>query len=325
MLLMRFRSIALPLALVAATGPAIAGIPGGGSEANAEAARDMVAQAVRYEHAEGVPRDYDKAMQLYCAAARAGNADAQYGLGWMYANGRGIQRNDGMAAYLFALAAKQGHAQAEAMARLSTALKPVAPSCLTPPRPQPLIAAEPGREPNYPKGHIYNMVGKVSPQYEVDPQLVLAFIAVESGFNARAVSPKNAQGLMQLIPETARRFRVKDAFDAEDNIKGGVRYLQWLLAFFHGDVPLVAAAYNAGERAVEKYRGIPPYPETRDYVRRITALYRKTSHPYRPNLVEASPLVAQPSQGNQDLVGSSRTSHGISQPARHRSTWVMSP
>jgi soluble lytic murein transglycosylase-like protein len=98
---------------------------------------------------------------------------------------------------------------------------------------------------------------------------------------------------MQLIPETARRFRVKDAFNAEDNIKGGVAYLQWLLAFFKGDVPLVAAAYNAGERAVEKYRGIPPYPETRDYVRRITALYRKTSHPYRQNLVPASPMVSR--------------------------------
>jgi soluble lytic murein transglycosylase-like protein len=135
------------------------------------------------------------------------------------------------------------------------------------------------------------MVGKLSPKYEVDPQLVLAFISVESGFNANAVSPKNAQGLMQLIPETARRFRVKDSFNAEDNIKGGVAYLQWLLAFFKGDVPLVAAAYNAGERAVEKYRGIPPYPETRDYVRRITALYRKTSHPYQQNLVPASTMI----------------------------------
>ena len=121
----------------------------------------------------------------------------------------------------------------------------------------------------------------------------MAVISVESGFNVRAVSPKNAQGLMQLIPETAQRFRVKNAFDPAENIKGGMAYLQWLLAFFKGDVSLVVAAYNAGERAVERYRGIPPYPETRDYVRKIKQLYKKPIHPYQPNLVESS-FVALP-------------------------------
>jgi soluble lytic murein transglycosylase-like protein len=258
-------------------------------------AASLVTEAARYEHAEGVPRDYGRAIELYCAAAKAGNADGQYGLGWMYANGRGVTRDDAVAAHLFSLAAQQGHLQAQNMQKLAASAKAVVPPCLVPPpkvvQSPSVDEPAPGREPNYPRGSIYNMVGKVSPKYEVDPQLVLAFIAVESGFNANAVSPKNAQGLMQLIPETARRFRVKDAFNAEDNIKGGVAYLQWLLAFFKGDVGLVAAAYNAGERAVEKYRGIPPYPETRDYVRRITALYRKTSHPYRQNLVPASPMV----------------------------------
>lgn len=296
MLFDRFTRIAIPLVFFAASGIAGAATSNPGNGANRDNGAEMVAQAIRYENAEGVARDYDKAMQLYCAAARAGNADAQYHLGWMYANGRGIARDDAMALHMFQLAARQGHAQAETMARLSANLKPAAPACLTPPKPPQPIVAEPGREPNYPKGKIFNVVGKVSPQYEVDPQLVLAFIAVESGFNPRAVSPKNAQGLMQLIPETARRFRVKDAFNEEDNIKGGVRYLQWLLAFFRGDVALVAAAYNAGERAVEKYKGIPPFPETRDYVRRISALYRKASHPYRPNLVEASPVAAPAEQ-----------------------------
>jgi len=264
----------------------------GAKDHNASA---LVMEAARYEHAEGVPRDYAHAIELYCAAAKAGSADGQYRLGWMYANGRGVARDDGIAAHLFALAAQQGHVQAQTMQKLAAAAKPVVPPCLVPaPRIARMAPGEllPGQEPDYPKGHIYNLVGKVSPKYEVDPKLVLAFIAVESGFNANAVSPRNAQGLMQLIPETARRFRVKNAFDTEDNIKGGVAYLQWLLAFFKGDVPLVAAAYNAGERAVEKYRGIPPYPETRDYVRRITALYRKTFHPYRQNLVQASPMVS---------------------------------
>ena len=99
---------------------------------------------------------------------------------------------------------------------------------------------------------------------------------------------------MQLIPETAQRFRVKNAFDPADNIKGGLAYLQWLLAFFKGNVPLVVAAYNAGERTVEKYRGIPPYPETKDYVRKITKLYRNPTHPYKSNLVEAATFMALP-------------------------------
>jgi hypothetical protein len=265
-----------------------------GTEGAGRNAAALVSEAIRYEHAEGVPRDYGRAIELYCAAAKAGNADGQYGLGWMYANGRGVNRDDGIAAHLFSLAAQQGHVQAQNMQKLAAAARPVVPPCLVPPKvvqAQFLEEVASGREPNYPRGRIYNVVGKVSPKYEVDPQLVLAFIAVESGFNENAVSPKNAQGLMQLIPETARRFRVKNAFNAEDNIKGGVAYLQWLLAFFKGDVPLVAAAYNAGERAVEKYRGIPPYPETRDYVRRITALYRKTRHPYQQDLVPASTLV----------------------------------
>ena len=251
----------------------------------------LVEEAARYEHAEGVPRDYARALELYCAAARAGNADGQYALAWMYANGRGVSRDDGMAAHMFGLAAEQGHVQAATMRQLAAG-KSVVPPCMAPPPVVAAAAAPAGAAPNYPRGHIYNTVGKVSFKYEIDPELVLAFIAVESGFNAKAVSPRNAQGLMQLIPETAQRFRVKDAFNAEDNIKGGVAYLQWLLAFFKGNVPLVAAAYNAGERAVERHRGIPPYPETRDYVRRITALYRKTTHPYREGLVQASPILA---------------------------------
>ena len=293
---MRFSPFVLLLAAAAALSAGSAALADTTANASvgpgSQKVRALVEEAARHEHAEGVPRDYARALELYCAAAKAGSAQGQYALGWMYANGRGVARDDGVAAHLFALAAEQGHVQAQTMQRMASA-KPAAPSCLAPAPKlavvQPQVSAP---APNYPRGHIYNVVGKVSPKYEVDPELVLAFIAVESGFNARAVSPKNAQGLMQLIPETARRFRVKDAFNAEDNIKGGVAYLQWLLAFFKGDVPLVAAAYNAGERAVERHRGIPPYPETRDYVRRITSLYRKPTHPYQQDLVRASPMVS---------------------------------
>jgi len=138
---------------------------------------------------------------------------------------------------------------------------------------------------------IEQLVHQLAPHYAVDPKLVLAVMSTESAFNPRAVSPKNAQGLMQLIPETAERFGVKQAFNPAENIKGGLAYLRWLLAFFQGDVSLVLAAYNAGERAVERYRGIPPYAETRNYVKKITSVYRNSTHPFDSGVVEPSPLM----------------------------------
>ena len=93
---------------------------------------------------------------------------------------------------------------------------------------------------------------------------------------------------MQLIPETAARFRVKNPFDPAQNIRGGVAYLRWLLAYFEGDVALVAAAYNAGERTVERYRGVPPYSETRAYVQRILSAVGAIAQPYDPSVTAPS-------------------------------------
>ena len=105
--------------------------------------------------------------------------------------------------------------------------------------------------------------------------LVAAVISVESGFNEKAVSPKGAKGLMQLMPGTAKRYGVADVFDPAQNIKGGTAYLKDLMALFNNDVSLVLAAYNAGEEAVAKYgRKIPPYPETRRYVQLVLARYQ---------------------------------------------------
>jgi soluble lytic murein transglycosylase-like protein len=118
-------------------------------------------------------------------------------------------------------------------------------------------------------------------------------IGVESRFDAAAVSPRNAQGLMQLIPATATRFGVKNAFNALDNLKGGLAYLRWLMAYFQGDVALALAAYNAGEEAVERYRGIPPYKETRDYVTQIMRVYKKASHPYLAEIAAPSSVVGR--------------------------------
>ena len=122
------------------------------------------------------------------------------------------------------------------------------------------------------------LVQRLAPRFEVDPRLALAIVRSESNFQARALSPKNAQGLMQLIPETAERFGVRDVWNPEQNVRGGLTYLRWLLDRFGGDVALASAAYNAGEKAVERHGGVPPYSETREYVRRILGFYRAPLH-----------------------------------------------
>ena len=108
---------------------------------------------------------------------------------------------------------------------------------------------------------------------KVSPALVLAMISVESGGRVDAVSNKGAQGLMQLMPDTAKRFGVTDSLSSSENIKGGVAYLDWLLTEFDGDAVMAIAGYNAGEGAVKKHGGVPPYAETRDYVPKVLAAF----------------------------------------------------
>jgi soluble lytic murein transglycosylase-like protein len=111
--------------------------------------------------------------------------------------------------------------------------------------------------------------------YQIPEALIRAVIRVESDFDPRAVSPANARGLMQMIPETAERMMVTDIFDPRQNIFGGVRYLRVLANTFNGDLALTVAAYNAGEGAVMRHGGIPPYPETQDYVVKVIGYYRQ--------------------------------------------------
>lgn len=113
----------------------------------------------------------------------------------------------------------------------------------------------------------------------VDPRFIHAVIQQESRYQTRALSHAGAQGLMQLMPATAKRFGCHDVNDPESNIKAGTKYLSWLLKRFEGDVSLALAGYNAGEGAVDKYKGIPPYKETQNYVVKIVANYGKTFHP----------------------------------------------
>ena len=291
------------------------------------------AQALEHGE-NGQPRDPVRAAQFYCRAARYGDAESQYSLAWMLTNARGIERDEAQAAHLFAAAAEQGHPQAQNMAvKLGTPLGPP-PACLQQPESDavakappalvapvpPRTAARPGQRPgaaglppagapaaavppgtlppppppaNAPEA-IVRFVQLVAPEYQLQPHVVLAVMEKESNFDPLAVSPKNAQGLMQLIPDTAARFKVRRLTDPAQNIRGGMAYLRWLMAYFEGDLPMVLAAYNAGERAVERYRGVPPYAETRMYVRRIlAAINGQRTHPFDPTVTAPSDVLVQ--------------------------------
>ena len=130
-------------------------------------------------------------------------------------------------------------------------------------------------------------IWKASQRYNVDYNLVKAVIKAESNFNPKAVSRAGARGLMQLMPETANLLQVNDSFHPEDNIDGGVRYLRYLLNLYNDNLQLALAAYNAGEKAVFKYRGVPPYPETQTYVQRVLRYYqqyaRESRSPVQPS------------------------------------------
>jgi hypothetical protein len=239
-----------------------------------------------------------RAAALYCEASRLGDAEAQFSLGWMYANGRGIQRDNRMASLFFGMAAEQGHEYAKKMLAFvgPSGSTVELPDCMREPAPLPFweafnpapiedefVASTPDQK------RAAALVRKLAPEYRVSPMLALAIIRAESNFDPNARSPKNAQGLMQLIPETSARFNVKRPFDPVQNVRGGLAYLRWLLAYFQGNVVLVAAAYNAGEGAVEKYLGIPPYAETRAYVQRIRRYFRRDSHPFDSTVTDPSP------------------------------------
>jgi len=249
-----------------------------------ERAKSLRADAIAYENGISTTKDPAKAIQLYCEAARLGDVEAQYNIGWMYAMGRGIPRDDATAAYFFTMAAKQGDQLAKRM--LLQVGEPVskAPACLFDADGQDIVENAPLEQ-----RKVMGLVQKLAPEYGIYPRLAMAIIRAESNFNVTAVSQKNAQGLMQLIPETAARFNVRKPFDPEQNIRGGLAYLRWLLAYFHGNITLVAAAYNAGEKAVDRYRGVPPYPETQGYVKRIHEIFKRDEHPFDPNATEPSP------------------------------------
>lgn len=277
-------------------------------------------EAKALEHGDGVRRDEVAAAKLYCRAARYGDAEAQYSLGWMLTNARGIQRNDAEAAHMFAAAAEQGMAQAQnILDRMGGTPLGDPPPCLRPPEtdPEPVAAPRPAPRgpppvslwatlplPQHAPPALVNYVKLMAPEFQLSPALVLAVMATESNFDPAAESPKKAQGLMQLMPDTAARFRVTRITDPAQNIRGGMAYLRWLLAYFEGDVQLALAGYNAGERAVDRYLGVPPYAETRMYVRKImAAVGGQRLHPFDASVTPASPMLARVKSRMQAIQG----------------------
>ena len=264
--------------------------------------RDLIERATQLERDDHNLEGDWQAAKLYCEASRNGSAEGQYRLGMLYAAGQGVPKNQDLAAALFNTASMQGHYAAQRMLETVPFHTHDLPSCvLADVAPEKAIfqglltgEAEIDRYiASLPKNKrwVLALVDTIATWYKVDPKLVLSIISVESNFANLAQSNKQAQGLMQLIPATAERFNVKNAFDASQNIKGGVAYLRWLLAYFQGDVALAVAAYNAGEGAVNKYKGIPPYAETTQYVKKVQARYPLKTHPYDANITEPSPVL----------------------------------
>jgi soluble lytic murein transglycosylase-like protein len=158
-----------------------------------------------------------------------------------------------------------------------------------------IIAPEPPA-PEAPPTGVSETVDRIAAQQRISPQLIHSVIKVESNYNPNAVSSKGAQGLMQLIPSTARRFGVSNSFNPVENIQGGARYLKYLLDLYGGNYPLALAAYNAGEGAVARYGGVPPYAETQNY---LVQVYKRLEEAQKagaakPKSQEVKPAEAAP-------------------------------
>ena len=278
------------------------------------ALRKLLQQASNLESATNIADGAWQAAVLYCQSARWGSVEGQYRLGMLYAFGQGVPENRAFAAALFSLAASQGHAQAHQMLDTIELTSAELPACVNQEQlpEKGTLSGFSGLPPDLIGGNklsidqfmlslpqnkrwIIPLTTTLSAWYALDPRLVLSVIAVESNFNSAAQSPKAAMGLMQLIPDTAERFNVRNAFDATQNLRGGMRYLRWLLSYYRGNIAYAAAAYNAGEGRVDRYKGVPPFPETRAYVRRVLGLYGSARHGFDETLTLASPWL--PAEG----------------------------
>jgi len=149
------------------------------------------------------------------------------------------------------------------------------------------------------------IIDKIAAEQGVEAPLAQSIARAESNYDPFAVSPKGAQGLMQLEPGTARRFGVSNSFDPEENVRGGVKYLKFLLDYYNGDYTKAVAAYNAGEKAVDRYQGTPPYSETRNYVAQVSRnLKSARQQASRSTATKVTPAPAETYRPIQASVGS---------------------
>ncbi|HSO08105.1 MAG TPA: transglycosylase SLT domain-containing protein [Pelomicrobium sp.] len=256
---------------------------GAGAAAPQGMPAELTERALRYLHGEGVERNINLAVTYLCNAARDGYGSAAYELAWLYYQGRGVPRDDALAAAWLAEAQRLGEALPQRLVESLAHVRKGGLDCI----------AGNGLDVQMGKGQhaaraaaisddprraaLVALINELAPQYDLDPALVLEVVRAESNFDPRARSNKGALGLMQLIPATARRFGVRDPIDPMQNLHGGMAYLRWLFDRFDGDLKLILAGYNAGEGAVERHGGVPPYTETREYVRRILRRYQGKS------------------------------------------------
>lgn len=213
------------------------------------------------------------AAALYCEAARFGSAEGHFRAALIHLRGAAENRNLIHAKSFLYYAQELGHPSAERYLSEVSEVAIKVPECLTQAEAyrslQKLDFTAHLEHLSKDRRKIANLVARLAPEYGIDPELALAIAAAESNFNPKALSPKNATGVMQLIPATAERFGVQDIWDIEQNIRGGLAYLRWLMRRFANNTELAVAAYNAGEGNIDRYQGVPPFYETRSYVFRV--------------------------------------------------------
>ena len=266
----RLTSIFLLLTALVCTSPALA------EPVEAPRVVAALAQGWAAETGKGVSKNLSLAVRLYCDAATAGGPEGFLRIGRVLATAPDSSRNPALANAYLAMAASMGNEEALKFYDPRYGNADIDGDC-------PALAAlgatqvaEAGfdvdaylsKQP-LAKQQLAGLIRKVAAKHNMDPRFALAIAMAESNLNPEAVSPKNAQGVMQLIPATQERFGVTRPFDPEQNVKGALAYIRWLEKRFAGDWRLVAAAYNAGEGAVDRHNGVPPYAETQQYVRRV--------------------------------------------------------
>lgn len=254
------------LAAAAAPGTSLPSSPG------ATVASDPLSRAPLYENGESVALNYQEALALYCEAAHRGEPAAFLAIGWMYLNGRGVARSDTIAVRWFRKAAEHNVPQAANLLNLLSGI-PAAESGGCPSHKG--VAVGPRNASGrtiLPPASIRKLIEETAAAIGISSNLLGSVISVESGFNPNAVSKKNAAGLMQLMPGTAKQLGVPDPFNPHDNVRAGARYLRSLLQTYDGNLTLALAAYNAGQRAVRAHRGVPPFRETGAYIAKVKRL-----------------------------------------------------